>query len=50
MQRRLQRAHSDHCGIVDAILDRNPETAARLAHEHVATVQAELQKASGFRR
>lgn len=50
MPGRLRRAHADHCGIVDALLDRDPEKAARLAHEHVATVQAELQNASGFRR
>ncbi|MEV1026630.1 FadR/GntR family transcriptional regulator [Streptomyces sp. NPDC050264] len=50
MPGRLRRAHADHCGIVDALLDRDPEKAARLAHEHVATVQSELQEASGFRR
>jgi GntR family transcriptional repressor for pyruvate dehydrogenase complex len=44
MPGRLQRAHADHCGIVDAIIDRDPELAARRAHEHVAAVQAELHK------
>jgi GntR family transcriptional repressor for pyruvate dehydrogenase complex len=43
---RLQRAHADHCAIVDAILDRDPELAARRAHDHVAAVQAELQKST----
>jgi GntR family transcriptional regulator, transcriptional repressor for pyruvate dehydrogenase complex len=47
---RLHRAHADHCGIVDAIADRDPEKAARLAHDHVAAVQAELQKVAGSRR
>jgi GntR family transcriptional repressor for pyruvate dehydrogenase complex len=43
MAGRLQRAHADHCGIVDAIIERDPERAARLAHLHVAAVQNELQ-------
>ncbi|MFJ9173856.1 FadR/GntR family transcriptional regulator [Streptomyces sp. NPDC102360] len=50
MPGRLERAHADHCGIVDAILDRDHESAARHAHDHVAAVQLELQKASRTRR
>ncbi|CAL9662911.1 FadR/GntR family transcriptional regulator [Streptomyces sp. enrichment culture] len=50
MPGRLHRAHADHCGIVDALLAREPETAARLAHEHVAAVQLELQNAAGGTR
>ncbi|MEV7429863.1 FadR/GntR family transcriptional regulator [Nocardioides sp. NPDC092400] len=47
---RLQRAHADHCGMVDAILARDSELAARRAHEHVAAVQAELQGGDDARR
>jgi GntR family transcriptional repressor for pyruvate dehydrogenase complex len=50
MEGRLQRAHADHCGIVDAITDRDPERAARLAERHVAAVQAELQRAANHPR
>jgi GntR family transcriptional repressor for pyruvate dehydrogenase complex len=46
MAGRLQRAHADHCGLVDAIVERDPERAARLAHLHVAAVQSELQNAT----
>ncbi|QWZ10658.1 FCD domain-containing protein [Nocardioides panacis] len=45
MPGRLQRAHADHCGIVDAILDRDCALAAQRAHDHVAAVQLELQNA-----
>ena len=41
---RLQRAHADHCGLVDAIIDRDPALAAQRAHDHVAAVQAELHR------
>jgi GntR family transcriptional repressor for pyruvate dehydrogenase complex len=50
MEGRLQRAHADHCGIVDAITDRDPERAVRLAEAHVVAVQAELQRAANHRR
>jgi GntR family transcriptional repressor for pyruvate dehydrogenase complex len=43
---RLERAHADHCGIVAALVDRDPALAARRAHEHVATVQREVQQAT----
>jgi GntR family transcriptional repressor for pyruvate dehydrogenase complex len=43
---RLERAHADHCAIVDAIVDRDADLAARRAHDHVAAVQSELQKAT----
>jgi GntR family transcriptional repressor for pyruvate dehydrogenase complex len=46
MPDRLQRAHADHCGIVDAIIERDPDLAARRAHDHVAAVQQELQRAA----
>lgn len=46
---RLQRAHDDHRGIVDAILERDSELAARRAYAHVAAVQAELQNSDGVR-
>ncbi|MET7966286.1 FadR/GntR family transcriptional regulator [Micromonospora sp. NPDC005305] len=47
---RLERAHADHCGIVDAITARDPELAARQAHEHVAAVQRELQSLTSIER
>jgi GntR family transcriptional repressor for pyruvate dehydrogenase complex len=49
MPGRLQRAHADHCGIVDAIIGRDAALAAQRAHDHVAAVQAELQNADTVR-
>lgn len=42
--RRVQ-AHKDHTEIMRAIIEARPEDAARLAQEHVITVQKELRMA-----
>ncbi|TQM13330.1 FadR/GntR family transcriptional regulator [Pseudonocardia kunmingensis] len=47
MPGRRERAHSDHHGIAEAILDRDPTQAGDLARAHVVTVQRELHRLGG---
>lgn len=43
MPGRQEHAHADHVAIAEAIAERDPERAGRLAGDHVRTVQAELK-------